>query len=479
MEARKKKEETDAVLPGNAHYAPMMGAQHSVSPRSDGKMPAVDDAAIVTDSGLGPFISDPRTNGPEDAANCATLTAQGNSSVEATVDESVATLHSAFTHFTRDIPEKSIRSQLSHKSASSEPILARLGEATNTDVASIPTSDPWTASDMQFSSKKESDRIIEVKVLDENGILDMYTYHRGREGEEPRDEETGQLLCDVDPTDSNYGWEPPNLTIMINVAFLLTDTNDAANDKGDSKADDGHDSVGSHEKKGCAQRSRQESGPEEYRETIEWDLADPKTLTPLCFATGVGEEFGLNACQTLDLAESIQKQINDFVQNKVSYEMPFTLTDAYGNERLHPASMRGPPQLFGSAIGETKAGMPIPLEKRQQSISVGIAVGRDRGTNWKEADTEVEVEYSNEVLRRAREGSIRDIEAKSRELQMDGVVGALKKETDCVCHACHVRKRHCRKFACNHPTHALCDEHITVRTYFGQWKLTQYCRVDS
>jgi hypothetical protein len=363
----------------------------------------------------------------------------------------------------KDIPETSIHSQISHESASSEPILARLGEATKTDVASIPTSDAWAAFDMQSYTTKESDSLIEGKALNDNGVLDMYIYHRGREGYEPRDEETGQLLCDVEPTDTNHGWEPPNMKIMINVVFPLTDNNDVANDKGESKADDEHDTAGSQEKKRCAPRSRLESDPDEYRETIEWDLADPRTLTPLCFATGVGQEFGLSACQTLDLAESIQKQINDFVQNKVSYEVPLTLCDAYGNERSYPANMGGPPQLFGSAIGETEAGMPIPHEKRQQSISVGLAVGRDRGTNSKPAATEVEREYTIEVLRRAREGSIRDIEAKSRELQSDGVVGALKEETEYVCHACHIRKRQCRKFACNQPTHALCDDHITVR----------------
>jgi hypothetical protein len=351
---------------------------------------------------------------------------------------------------------------MSHESVSSEPILARLGEATNTALASIPISDSLAAYDMKSSTTKESDRIIEVKALNENGILDMYTYHRGREGDEPRDEETGQLLCDVDPTDTNYGWEPPNLTIMINVVFPLTDNNDAVNDNGESKADDGHDNAGSHEKKRRAPRSRQESGPEEYRETIEWDLADPRTLTPLCFATSVGEEFGLSARQTLDLAESVQKQINDFVQNKVSYEMPLPVTDAYGNERVYPASIGGPPQLFGSAIGETKAGLPRPLEKRQQSISGGLAVVRDQGTNTRPPPAEVERKYRIEVLRRAREGSIRDIEAKSREFQT-GVVGALKKETDYVCHTCHVRKTQCKKFACNRPTHALCDDHIHVR----------------
>jgi len=44
------------------------------------------------------------------------------------------------------------------------------------------------------------------KVLQHGGAkLDMYAYHRGREGRELRDESTGELLCgDVEPSDTNH-----------------------------------------------------------------------------------------------------------------------------------------------------------------------------------------------------------------------------------------------------------------------------------
>ena len=479
IEARKKKEENSQIFPGSAQQTPMMVEQHSVPPLSDGKVSATDHVTTVMDNRGGPLVAEQRTNGPQDAASWATLTAQGDSKTGAsTVDDNVATLHSAMVQ-AGEVSETSIHTQVSRESASSQPILATLGEATNTDVA-VDTSDPDTSFDIQSSTKKESNRMIEVKALNEDGVLDMYTYHRGREGSEPRDEETGQLLCDVEPTDTNHGWEPPNLTIMINVVFPLSDIDDEAKYNGELKDDDENDSAGSSETKRHAQRPKQEQGLE-YRETIEWDLADPRTLTPLCFATGIGQEFGLDACQTLELAESIQRQINEFVQNKVSYKIPFPLTDAYGNERPYPSSMGGAPQLYGSAIGETKEGMPVTLEKRLQSTTSGLA-GLDRGANSKRQQstatglaglerrsnlrsvpTEVEREYTDEVLRRAREASTKDIEKKSREGQTNGVVGALKKETDYVCHYCHSRRRQCRKFGCNQSTHALCDNHITVR----------------
>ena len=481
IEARKKKEENSHIFPLGAQQTPVVAVQHCVSSLSDGKVSATDHATTVMDSRGGPSVAEQKMNGPQDAdaASWATLSAQGDNTTGAQiVDDNVATLHSPMLQ-AEEVLEMSIHAQVSRDSASSEPILARLGEATNTDVA-IDTADPDASFDTQSSAKKESNRMIEVKALNEDGVLDMYTYHRGREGSEPRDEETGQLLCDVEPTDTNHGWEPPTLTVMINVVFPLSDIDDEANNNGGSKADDGNDSADSSETKIPAQRPKQEPGPE-YRETIEWDLADPKTLTPLCFATGIGEDFGLDACQTLELAESIQRQINEFVQNKLSYKVPFPLTDACGNERPYPSNMGGSLQLYGSAFGETKEGMPISLEKRQQWTPTGLAgldrranskrhnlqatglAGLDRGANSRSVPTEVEQEYRIEVLRRAREASIKDIEKKSREGQTNGVVGALKRETNYVCHYCHSRRPECRKFACNHSTHALCADHINVR----------------
>ena len=43
---------------------------------------------------------------------------------------------------------------------------------------------------------------------DTNTKLDIFTYHRGRCGQEPRDPSTGELLCDTDPIDTNYKWQP-------------------------------------------------------------------------------------------------------------------------------------------------------------------------------------------------------------------------------------------------------------------------------
>jgi len=313
---------------------------------------------------------------------------------------------------------------------------------------------------------KSSKGAIQVKALNEDGVLDMYTYHRGREGMEPRDDETGELLCDVEPTDTNHGWEPPSMKISINIDFPLSDGIGEANNNGESTSEVGN---GMSTTRRQAKEEKQDCGPL-YTETIEWDLADPKTMTPLCFAASVSEEFGLDAGQTLDLAESIQKQINYFVQNKVSYKTPLTLLDANGNERVgasaYSPNMRGPPQLFGSAIGETKAGMPIP-----QKLLQTMKTARTPGTSSQEpiimdgvSRGNIEPEYRDEVLRRARQLSMKDIAKRSTQECPGGLIGVMEEQQNGVCHSCTSRRSRTFKLACRNPYHSMCSRHVTVRS---------------
>jgi hypothetical protein len=121
----------------------------------------------------------------------------------------------------------------------------------------LPLSEPdaMTAPTLQHSNEeKKQSTIIGGSALNDEGIIDMYIYHRGREGSEPRDIETGELLCDVGPTDTSYGWDQKRLSTSVTISFPLGE--------GD---DDFH----------------------YYKEAIEWDLADPKSPTPMAFAVNV------------------------------------------------------------------------------------------------------------------------------------------------------------------------------------------------
>lgn len=310
-----------------------------------------------------------------------------------------------------------------------------------TATATASTSDTAKEATATGTSDNTAKGIIRVKALSDDGVLDMHTYHRGREGKEPRDDQTGELLCDVEPTDTNHGWEPPSLKISINVSFPLSDDT-GEGDNGEPKSHVGN--------------NVQDSGLR-YTETVEWDLADPNTMTPMGFAAKVSEEFGLDAGQTFDLAQSIQKQINYFVQNKVSYKTPLTLLDAHGLERsgasAYSPEMRGPPQLYGSVVGETKAGMPIPQKLLQSTKPV-------RGKSSLSQDvSNVEPEYILEAKRRLWEASVKDI----AETSNGGLVGLLKEEHDTVCHACRKREDRTFNFACSTKVHALCPGHVQVR----------------
>lgn len=312
-----------------------------------------------------------------------------------------------------------------------------------------------TASGTTDTSIKEkgSDNIIKVKALNEDGVLDMYTYHRGREGLEPRDDETGKLLCDVDPTDTNHGWEPPNLKIAINISFPLSDGQEDENEESQRRHSLGE----------------KQDSELQYRETIEWDLADPKTATPMCFATNISEEYGLDAGQTLDLAMSIQKQINYFFQNKVAYQSPLTLLDANGNVRrgdhVNSPNMRGPPQLFGSAIGETKAGMPIP-QRVVQPIKPTVVVDeapRERRRSSTSSSSVTFTECKEEVLRRAKEKSAKAVAKKATEIRNGELVSIMEDDDYTQCHACKKRRdRRIMKCVCDNPNHVLCSKHVSV-----------------
>ena len=61
---------------------------------------------------------------------------------------------------------------------------------------------------------------ITIKRVSDDGRADIYTYHRGRVGMEPRNPKTGELLADVDPSDTNDGWEPAGSTVTrVSVQF--------------------------------------------------------------------------------------------------------------------------------------------------------------------------------------------------------------------------------------------------------------------
>lgn len=305
-----------------------------------------------------------------------------------------------------------------------------------------------------------------------DGVLDMYAYHRGREGMEPRDPDTGQLLCDVKSTDNMHNWDAPRMIVTITIFFSL----------------EGGGSVNNTGIIGEGEEDETRGAPQ-YSDTIQWDLSDTTTPAPISYATSIAEEFGLSSGQTLDLAKSIQQQLDAHVAQKCAYVDPFTLKDPSGTERL----LVGPPRLshrYGAVMDTTEpGGMPLSrkeISQRQRKIpnvsrrlSTGVYSSKGPTSNGSsrrrklvhppperqtkfvvrnaEEESKVEEKYRNEVFKRAREASMLDCAAKTR-----GVMGALKKQSDHHCHICHKRCQETFVFPCGNISHSFCTKHCKV-----------------
>ena len=281
---------------------------------------------------------------------------------------------------------------------------------------------------------------VQFRALADDGTLDIYTYHRGREGMELRDKETGELLCDVKATDTNHNVDAPKLVAAVVVKFPLED---------DSAA------------------SEVKTGARYYRETVAWDLADPGTSTPAAFAADVAESFGLSFDQYLDLTESIQTQLATFVQENCGHATPIALRDALGQTRDAPAPFVC--DLYGEVTGSIQGGSSYSANQRSKPVSrsasvVGGAVGgqksntKGKAPRKAQASTKVEEAYREEVQRRLRAASIARIH---KTCEASGkAVGQLDIACDSVCHSCSEQKELSGVFACGSSSHALCEDHL-------------------
>jgi hypothetical protein len=332
--------------------------------------------------------------------------------------------------------------------------------------------DVATESNNVDKNRETSKSELVVRAMND-GVLDMFAYHRGREGMEPRDPDSGQLLCDVRPTDNMHIWDAPRMMVTITICFSL----------------EGGGSVNDNGIIGEEEEDESKDAPQ-YSDTIQWDLSDTSTPAPMSYATSIAEEFGLSSGQTLDLAKSIQQQLDAHVVQKRSYVDPFTLKDPSGTERL----LVGPPRLthrYGAVMDTMEpGGMPLSrkeISQRQRKIpnvsrrlSNGVYSSKGIISNGSsrrrklvrppperhtkvvvqnaEHESKVEEKYRNEVLKRAREASILDCAAKTR----GGVMGALKKQSDYHCHICHKRCPETFIFSCGNVSHSFCTKHCKV-----------------
>ncbi len=406
--------------------------------------------------------------------------------------------------------------------------------------------------------------------------LDPFVYHRGRDGQEHRDKNTGELCCPTDPTDTNHDWDEPNLKFKVNICFPLVDTDDlymSDDDRGgkdkehpsnsmnpidlnedfrvqsstnpttDKDATTAHPNppVRRYARRSCQtkhtkklesmlqkrlKREAKIKALPHLEETIDWDLSDPTLRTPLVYASDVAAEYGLSLNQTLDLARSIQEQIDAFVRSTIHYKIPISKEDPFLNPRsegvFNPPEFKFPKILHGGH-GATNI---VPKKKDIQS-----RVSDDDNDDTESSEVENEKEQQtarksskNSSGRRKSGGTNRNSTTKNRSggnrkksgapvvkhsrgygpLPFDQIkkhdpsnfgvgkeyaeelidrlskatkekIAKLKSEDggsepyvvrNHNCHICHTRKPECLIFPCGNERHAYCDLHTCVSETF-------------
>jgi len=349
---------------------------------------------------------------------------------------------------------------------------------------------------------------IEIKTIQEDGSVHPGAYHRGIISEEPRFKGRGYLLCDTNPTDTTHGWDEPDLKLKVNIEFPLCDPdcsddedNDARNSEGtkhaprrNARRGEGKRFISETERR----KNREEKLAElpHFRDTVEWDLSNPRTPTPMVYAADIAAQFGLSFCRTLDLARLIQKQIDDFVKESVNYHVPISSKDHMLLPRekhsLQPPKYSNPKLLHGGHCASNVTTILKPFEVREvkkdrvasfddtKSSGKKSGVARPaRPAIVKTVQFEYQVAkpeelpkhdvsklgldpiYLDEFLRRAQEEN-----QKVTKLLADGNIGTTKVVMNDTCHFCHIRRPQLVQFSCGNSAHCFCDLHTCRRLGF-------------
>jgi hypothetical protein len=315
-------------------------------------------------------------------------------------------------------------------------------------------------------------------------------------------------------TDTNYAWDilPKDCIIPIRIEFPLSEPEVIDHEMAQGK--DSSSVKGRNHDRRCkspmlhtqsqlrAKRESIEADLVTFRDTIRWDLSNPNTPTPIVYATNIGVEFGLPSLRILDLARSIQNQIDEFIRDYVIYHVPISAKDSYGEKRtkagLQPVKYKNETKMHGGHCATnvaTKFKLFDEVDRCTHALEdsnqeANSAVDSQKSNRKKREDKVIRPEkydynvtpidkipkhdfsslgndidplYSEECLRRAKEEVIKIIEILS-----NGVIG---KATVCgnrKCHYCRKSRNYSIQFPCGIESHVICDFHTSTR--FG-WRV--------
>ena len=224
--------------------------------------------------------------------------------------------------------------------------------------------------------------ITAIHAVNDKGAIDVNVYHRGVAGAEPRYKESGVLCCDVSRSDTNHHWEAMDTKCKITIRFPLAEPEESIDEeiKNESMQRLSVDRGNRLDKRKEQYMQKFEEVPY-FVERIEWDLIDPRTPTPMVYASYIGVEFGLSFCQILDLARSIQEQIDAFVRQNIKYKVPiasFEPLNPKGIGKLEPPEYTKPTLLRGghcasnvrqASMKQSNPVIPIPITPTASLVS--------------------------------------------------------------------------------------------------------------
>jgi Bromodomain len=259
-------------------------------------------------------------------------------------------------------------------------------------------------------------------------FVDMYTYHLGREGLELGDYPI--------PTDTGYHASSPPTKVPVQVVFPLD-----------------------------------EGGLELWKEEIEWDLTDESTLTPLAFAHRTAQEFGLSFDQTMELATSIQQQLDASRLSVPSYpETVITLNDPLTNRpRTILTNKSRPCHLYGSS---DSGGWPMKAKKGQKGLPPPSSISdpASKPISSKTTPSQASNKKNRSELNTYRFKTplqIREEVQKRARQECNFTSNVLSLKLDSVCHLCTTKRNQGFMFACCNPSHVYCMEHCLSELSLG------------
>eukprot|EP00546_Thalassionema_frauenfeldii_P001064 CAMPEP_0178934892 /NCGR_PEP_ID=MMETSP0786-20121207/24173_1 /TAXON_ID=186022 /ORGANISM="Thalassionema frauenfeldii, Strain CCMP 1798" /LENGTH=1153 /DNA_ID=CAMNT_0020612841 /DNA_START=338 /DNA_END=3799 /DNA_ORIENTATION=+ len=277
---------------------------------------------------------------------------------------------------------------------------------------------PQGCRSVEFTNANDS-TVLQVKSIQNDGILDMYTYHNGREGLE--------ILDELQPNDTGTAnWMgPKSIKPEIRIEFPL----------------------------GCG---------EKWSETLTWNLEDDNTSTPLAFATNVAENFGLDFGATIDLAKSIEAQLYAATRSGDAYPETTTTLRDYSTGKDRPLVRPHHSQWYGTTDQPGNGGFPTVIRPKTLKAITPACANKSKNPSRPATSKSHTAAASNNKFSFRTEKIYRDevTERARRECKIAFSSTELQLKSNQVCHICQSKKLHCIEFACQHALHCYCYDHM-------------------